>query len=251
MRISKRVGIVLTIAATMAAVAGSIIAYLTLVDRGVERIEDRYKEHVDEIGRFHNDENLSARTLIKNLDDVINQKSKQDINENKKLRNDIASALIAEFQSGDFDFKQPRNLELDRVALPNWQEYKALLVKNPYSNINILLNYTNALSRLYEEDPRFVERAVPLDNGGMTFEVIPKDRRNESLLRDLHYTFRAHIELLKESLGNNNNQINRNNLLQAFCWYSETTNNPGLTRDAFGYTSAQFEAEKRSCSRQR
>lgn len=250
MKISKHLSKIVAIVGAMVGVAGIVIAYLTLVKGSADRIEEQYKTHLQEIGRFHNDKNLSAGTLLMSLSDVINKKADQGSDENRRLRSVVASALIIEFRAGDFDFKQSRNLELDRVALSSWQEYKRLLVKDPNSNINILLNYKHAISNLRKEDPPFVEAALPLDGGGMYFGVSPKDNSNDTLLRNLHNCYREHVALLKESLGINNDQTNRDNLLKAFCWYSDATHNPNMTKDAFGYNSTAFETETRRCSQQ-
>jgi hypothetical protein len=250
MKINKRLTLIIGTIGAMAAVAGSIIAYFTLT-RGIKhQLETQYQVHLDEIGRFHKDVNLSALTLLKSLNEIIDKKTNQDIEERHRLRNDVALALIAEFKAGDFDFKQSRNLELDRLALANWQEYKELLAKNSYSNINILLNYKYALQKFHEEDPQFVEAATSQDNEGMTFGVPPKVPKNDRLLRDLHYSYRQHVNLLKQNMSENNDQISKDNLSKAFCWYSTTTNNPALTQNAFGYDSSGVESERRRCSQQ-
>ena len=248
MKLSMPLKLLSGIIGTMAVAVGAVIAFLTFTEGRAERIEKQYKMHIDEVVRFHNDQNLSASTLLKNLNDVIDQKANRDKNENQRLRDEVASALVAEFEGGAFDFKQARNLEFDRVALLKWKEYTALLVENPNSNMNVMLNYFHSVRALHNEDREFVETVTPTADEGMVINVMPRDARNESLLRDLHYSYRKHVALLKQSLGNNKNRSNRENLLQAFCWYSVATNNPALVKDAFSYNSTVFEAEKSRCS---
>jgi hypothetical protein len=230
----------------IATVAAPAVAFVVYRWQQQQAIEARYSTTLSELLRPRRDgepNSSNSANLMKTLDEIIQEKSQGDETLRKNLRQDIAQRFAGVFKSHSFDFSQGTNVEFETIALANWPEYSDYLSANPKDNVWIMYQYSLALKSLSEKEPVVVESALPRSDGSMTYSGEPNDKNAPVLLQKLDAGYRMHVDLLRKSSGD----VNREYLLNSFCWYHSATSNPSLTGYVFRYDDTQVRAEEIRC----
>jgi hypothetical protein len=244
---TKKIAVMVSAVALLVA---SIIAYFEFKARREYELEMRYRTVLEQLFQQQKDTELTpaaAGELLVELSLLIERKAGGDAARKKELRNDAAQRLSALFQSTSFDFGRYDRLQFDLIALKSWPEYKAMLEANPKANLNVLYRYSLALSELRQREPEFVRLAKVDAHGAMHSKASLTNGNDGPLLRDLNIGYSQHSELLRKSLDSNPEQLNKDGLLQSFCWHFFATENQSLSESVFGYDERQFAAERGRC----
>jgi hypothetical protein len=242
----KKVKLSTKILLVIVTAAGAVVAYVALLWQQREALDARYSTTLSELLQPRKDgepNSSNSANLLKTLDELIQEKSRGNETLRKNLRQDVAQRFAGLFKSQSFDLSQGTNVEFETIVLANWPEYPDYLSANPKDNVWIMYQYSLALKSLSEKEPAVVGSALPRGDGSMTYSGEPNDKNAPSLLQKLDAGYRMHVDLLRKSSGD----VNREYLLNSFCWYHAATNNPSLTGYVFSYDETQVRAEELRC----
>lgn len=153
----------------------------------------------------------------------------------------VAPLLTKLFASNDIDLSKPHNLELDLIAMDNWDGYGEHLRGKPEENIRILYNYYMALRSLRREDPEVVERTTISEDYSESNAPPRHDSSSRKFLMLTGGYFR-HVRFLEEPGAGRDGNLHR-----AFCWYKDATGNLDVTKARFDLDAAQVDEWWRRC----
>ena len=241
---TRKVG--LTLLLIIATAAGAPALYLAWRSQERQTVENRYRDTLTQLIRPRHDNEgnyVSPASSLKDLNDLIEQKSQGDPAVQQKLKDDVSQRFVELFKSQSFDLNQGINVELETTVAVNWTEYSNHLSQAPKDNVWILYRYFVALRSLGEKEPALVHNALINKEGVLSYKGHLNDKNAASILQKLNSGYRRHIELLRSMPGD----VNKKFLLTSFCWYRDAIENPSFVGYVFGYDEVQISAEDRRC----
>lgn len=240
----RKVG--LTLLWIVATAAGALVAYWVFLWQQREAVEARYRNMLTQLIRPRHDNEtdfVSPASSLKDLNDLIVQKSHGDPATQQKLKNEVTQRFVELFKSQSFDMNQGINVELETTVAANWKAYTDHLSQAPLDNVWILHRYFLALQSLGEKEPALIHSASLDKDGNISYKGQLNDKNAAAILQKLNSGYRSHIDLLKSAPGD----VNKKFLLTSFCWYRDAIKNPFLVGYVFRYDEVQISAEDTRC----
>jgi hypothetical protein len=230
----------------VATVAGAVVAYWVWQWQKHESVDARYSAALAQLLQPRKDGEPDAASqvhLLRELAELIDNKSEGDPAMRQKLRGEVTDNLTALFKSHSFDLSQGANVEFETMALTNWTEYADHLSSTPEDNVWIMYQYSLALRSLGQKEPAIIRSALQQADGSMTHSGEVRDKNAAALMQKLNGGYRLHLGLLRKVPA----EVNKKYLLTSFCWYRDAINNLSLTEYVFSYDETQVRAEVLRC----
>lgn len=220
-----------------------------------EKWDVQFRADLLQLLNFPNNETQTAPTatfLFRDMKSLVESKPGANDAMKAKRRAEVASLLTELFRSPEFDLSKPRNINLEHVALEEWDAYGVRLLREPRDNIRILYNYYLALQSLHRQDPTVTERAT-LEVADCAVKPDEYSQSNAASREDstlrifgaLAIGYFAHLKRLKESSAAEDKK--QRDVHRAFCWYRDATGNRGVSRDLFCLSDAEAQRWWEAC----
>lgn len=242
----KKRKVALTLLWIVATAAGGLVAYWVFLWQQREAVESRYRNTLTQLIRPRHDNEtdfVSPASSLKDLNDLIVQKSQGDPAMQQKLKEDVSQRFVELFKSQSFDLNQGINVEFETTVAANWKAYSDHLFETPKDNVWILYRYSLALQSLGEKEPALIHNASLDKDGNLSHNGQTNDKNAAAILQKLNSGYRRHVEILRSMPGD----VNRKFLLTSFCWYRDAIENPSFVGYVFGYDEVQISAEDTRC----